>query len=101
MTLGGDVGHKFVRIKRGGMKKLLKHKTRAGTFYIAQSDDGRFHPVYDDESLGSYASIAHAVDDLVHDATWSVLHQETGALLDTSDLGLPEDPTEWTRINHS
>ena len=80
------------------MKALLQYKTKVGTFYIAQSSDGRFHPVFDDESLGSYASIAQAVDDLVLNATFSVLHPVTSDLLDTSELGLPEDPGEWERV---
>ncbi len=79
------------------MRTLLKHATNVGTFYIAQSADGRYHPVFDNESLGSYRSIAHAVDDLVNDATCSVLHPDTSELLDTSTLGLPDDPREWAR----
>lgn len=79
------------------MKALLKHKTSAGTFYIAQSADGRYHPVFDNESLGSYANITHAIDDLVHNVTFSVLHPDTSELLDTSLLGLPEEAGEWER----
>ena len=74
---------------------MLRYKTKVGTFYIAQSFDGRFHPVFDDESLGSYVSIEQAVDDLVLNATFSVLHPATSNLLDTSELGLPEGPGEW------
>jgi len=77
------------------MKALLSYVTRVGTFYIARSSDGRFHPVFNDESLGSYVSISQAVDDLVPDATFSVPHPVTSELLDTSELGLPEDPGEW------
>jgi len=80
------------------MKQLLKWKTKIGTFFIAQSTDGRFHPVFDDEDLGSYISIAHAVEDLVNDVTFSVLHPETSELVDTSVLGIPEDPHEWNRV---
>ncbi|MGY2686119.1 hypothetical protein [Pseudomonas tolaasii] len=79
------------------MRALLKYPTRAGIFYIARSADGRFHPVFNDESLGSYRSIAHAIDDLTGDATGSVLQPETFELLDTSALGLPDDPGEWIR----
>lgn len=79
------------------MRALLKHRTKVGTFYIAQSPDGRFHPVFDNESLGSYVSIAHAVDDLVNDVTFSVLHPVTSELLDISALGLPEELGEWER----
>ncbi|MBS4149974.1 hypothetical protein ACMC9K_01830 [Pseudomonadota bacterium DY0742] len=79
------------------MRVILKFKTRVGTFYIAQSSDGRFHPIFNDESLGSYSSIIHAVDDLVNDATFSVLHPSTAELVDTSTLGIPEDPRDWER----
>ena len=57
------------------MKALLRYETKVGTFYIAQ-----------------------AVDDLVLNATFSVLHPVTSKLLDTSELGLPEDPGEWERV---
>ncbi len=79
------------------MKKLLFYKTKAGTFYICQSQDGRFCSVYDEESLGSYISINQTIDDLIQNATGSVLHHSTGELLDTSVLGLPEDPSEWEK----
>jgi hypothetical protein len=79
------------------MKILLYWKTRAGTFYIGQSSNGRFHPIYNGESLGSYANAHQAVDDLAQNATFSVLHADTSAVLDTSELGIPEDPREWER----
>ncbi|WP_238350090.1 hypothetical protein [Pseudomonas sp. SWRI154] len=44
---------------------------RVGTFCIAQSGNGKFHPVFDHESLGSYHGIMHAVDDLLNDAASS------------------------------
>ncbi len=80
------------------MRYILKHRTKIGTFYIAQSPDGRFHPVFDEESLGSYAHIEQAIDDLVLDATFSVLHPKTSERVDTSALGLPEDPREWEKV---
>ncbi|TVQ80837.1 MAG: hypothetical protein EA380_02945 [Phycisphaeraceae bacterium] len=80
------------------MKILLSFQTKAGTFYIGQSNDGRFHPIYDDESLGSYAQIWQATEDLAMNATFSVCHSQTGTLLDTSTLGIPEDPSEWERV---
>lgn len=43
------------------MRALLRYPTQVGTFYIGQSTDGRFHLVFDDESLGSYRSITHAM----------------------------------------
>ncbi|MDO8776142.1 MAG: hypothetical protein Q7K57_47030 [Burkholderiaceae bacterium] len=80
------------------MRALLRYPTQVGTFYIAQSTDGRFHPVFDDESLGSYRSIAHAINDLTSDATSSALHPKTFELMDTSVLGLPDNPGEWIRV---
>ena len=80
------------------MKRLLAFETRAGTFYIGQSPDGRFHPISNDESLGSYAQIWQATEDLAHDATFSVLHPETGEPLDTSQLSIPDNPNEWVRL---
>ncbi len=79
------------------MKTLIEHHTKIGTFSIAQSEDGRFHPFFDEEDLGSYASIMQAVDDLVNNATFSVLHPKTSELVDTSNLGIPEDPNDWER----
>jgi len=81
------------------MKLLVQCHTRAGTFYIGQSDDGRFHPIYDGESYGSYAQAWQAAEDLAMNATYSITHHTTGALLDTSRLGIPADPREWERVN--
>lgn len=79
------------------MKILLKYDTRVGTFFIGQSEERRFHPIFDEESLGSYIYDWQAVEDLANDVTFSVLHPETGELLDTSMLGIPESPGEWDR----
>ncbi len=38
---------------RIAMKKLYQWSTRIGLFYIAEHN-GRFHPMYDDQSLGGY-----------------------------------------------
>jgi len=80
------------------MKIILKFTTKAGNFYIAQSPDTRFHPIYDNETLGSYAHLWQATDDLANNATFSVLHSETYDVLDTSQLGIPADPSEWDTI---
>ena len=73
------------------MRKLLVWNTRVGSFYIAEHA-GRFHPTFDDESLGSYASIEQAVDDL------SCGHAFWVRGTDTSILGIPDDPAEWHRV---
>ncbi|MGB0767118.1 MAG: hypothetical protein ACPGYV_05365 [Phycisphaeraceae bacterium] len=80
---------------------LYSHKTRVGTFYIGQSEDGRFHPIFNDESLGSYHKDWQAAEDLAMNVTFSVMHPTTGELLDTSALGIPEHPSEWTRVSNS
>ncbi|MEO1527707.1 MAG: hypothetical protein AAFX06_19935, partial [Planctomycetota bacterium] len=68
-------------------------------FYIGQSPDGSFHPIYNDEHLGRYAHLWQAAASLATNTTFSVLHKETFDLLDTSTLGIPEDPSEWERIH--
>jgi hypothetical protein len=73
------------------MRKLYVWKTKVGPFYIAQIDD-RFHPVFEDESLGSYHSPASAADDLAGGHTFSV-----GSGIDTAELGIPYDIREWER----
>ena len=75
--------------------------TTAGTFYIGQSDDGRFHAIYGNESYGSYSKDWQAAEDLAHNATFSIHHSTTGNLLDTSKLGIPENTSQWKRISAS
>jgi hypothetical protein len=53
------------------MRKLFFFKTRVGTFYIAEHN-GRFHPIFDDESLGSYATAQQAAEDLAGGHTSSI-----------------------------
>ena len=50
---------------------LYKYETRVGPFFIGRSDDGRFHPIFDNESLGSYAKALQAIDDLAGGHTHS------------------------------
>jgi hypothetical protein len=45
------------------LRKLFVRNTRIGPFYIAESA-GLFHPVYEDESLGSYARPEQAAEDV-------------------------------------
>jgi hypothetical protein len=71
------------------MKKLYVWHTRVGPFYIAESD-GRYHPIYQDESLGSYQSPASAVDDLAGGHTFSI-----AGGTDTASLGIPDDLGDW------
>lgn len=73
------------------MKLIYYADTSAGRFFIGESKDGRYHPIYDDESLGSYHSIPALLDDLCRGHTFS-----TSNSIDTSTLRIPEEIAEWT-----
>jgi hypothetical protein len=74
------------------MKPLYYWPTRIGTFYIAEQD-GRFHPVFDDDALGSYARPEQAAEDLAGGYTFAL---SSGA--DTASLGIPVDLADWHRF---
>ena len=74
------------------MQKLYVYETSAGAFYIAERD-GRFHPLFQDESLGSYATAQQAVEDLVGGHTFSLPGD-----IDPAELGVPEDLEDWVKI---
>jgi hypothetical protein len=44
------------------IRKLFVCNTRIGPFYVAEIG-GRFHPIYEDQSLGSYARPEQAAED--------------------------------------
>ncbi len=72
------------------MRKLYAWQTRVGWFYIVAEANGRFSPMFDGETLGSYSTAQQAVDDLAGGHTFSI---SGGA--DTSKLGIPDDVSEW------
>lgn len=74
------------------MRFLYMWNTRIGPFYVAEHK-GHFHPVYDDESLGSYATAQQAVDDLAGGHTFSISNG-----VDTATLGIPDELGEWERV---
>ena len=74
------------------MRKLYRYNTSAGPFYIAEHN-GRFHPVFDDQSLGSYATAQLAAEDLANGHTFSI----SGGL-DPSDLGIPDQLEDWEKM---
>ena len=74
------------------MQKLYVYETSAGAFYIAEHD-GRFHPLFQDESLGSYATAQQAVEDLVGGHTFSLPGD-----IDPAELGVPGDLVDWVKI---
>ena len=75
------------------VRNLFVWNTRIGPFYIAEMD-GRYHPVYDGESLGSYARPEQAAEDVAGGHTFSI-----SSGIDTATLGIPEDLCEWQRVS--
>jgi hypothetical protein len=71
------------------MNKLYVWQTHVGPFYIAE-DNGRYHPVFDDEPLGSYGAAEQAAEDLAGGHTLSI-----SSGLDTAALGIPDDISQW------
>lgn len=72
------------------MKLIYGHKTPAGPVFIGQSPDGRFHPIWEDESLGSYHSAIAAMEDLSGGHTFT---PSDGT--DMGALGISADPGDW------
>jgi hypothetical protein len=77
------------------MRILLSYPTEIGIFDIGQCEERKYHPIFNDESLGSYASIQEAVDNLVANKTVTIIHFETKEKIDTSKLDIPQDYTQW------
>lgn len=71
-------------------KYLIGHNTSAGPMFIAQTSNGRYHPVWKDESLGSYRTLIGAVEDV---AGGHVFTPSDGTR--TGSLGLSSDPSDW------
>ena len=68
------------------------YKTSAGVFYIRQQISGLWEIIFEDDFLGrSYASAQQALDDLCGGHTFSC------SAGDTSELGLPDEISEWRR----
>ncbi len=74
------------------MRKLYVYETSAGAFYIAEHN-GRFHPVFQEESLGSYATAQQAAEDLARGHTFSI-----AGGIDPSQLGVPDELGGWLKI---
>lgn len=76
------------------MKLLYVFHTRIGPFYIGERN-GRFHPIYDDEDLGSYANAQQAAEDVAGGHTFSI-----SSGIDTATLGIPEELGEWEKVSN-
>lgn len=74
------------------MRLVYVFHTKIGPFYSGEQDV-RFHPIYHDDSLGSYAHAWQAAEDLAGGHTFSI-----SSGIDTATLGIPEDPAEWEKL---
>jgi hypothetical protein len=92
LTMGQHTVDQYIVQTEIAMKKLYQWSTRIGLFYIAEHN-GRFHPMYDDQSLGSYATPQQAAEDLAGGYTFSI-----SSGVDTGTLGIPDDVSEWERL---
>jgi hypothetical protein len=70
---------------------MYYYHTPVGTFLIAERL-GRWHVIFDDKSLGSYATSQQAADDLAGGHTFS-----PGRGIDTAKLDIPHDIGEWNK----
>lgn len=77
------------------MRILISYPTDIGTFDIGQSENRKYHPIYNDTSLGEYDSAKDAVDALIENKTSPIYSVETGDLVDSSTLGISQDYLEW------
>lgn len=72
---------------------MYSYQTKIGIFYIVKRA-GRWHAIYQDESLGSYIYPQQAADDLAGGHTFLI-----SSGVDTATLGMPEDISEWSLRN--
>lgn len=77
------------------MRVLISFPTKIGIFDIGQSEDRKYHPIFNEESLGSFDSVQDAVDILVKDLTLTVIDPETRKEVNTSSLEISDDYTQW------
>lgn len=69
---------------------LIGHKTRKGTVFVGRSQDGRYHPMWQDESLGTYRTLTGAVEDVAGGHTFT---PSDGT--DMGALGISSDTEDW------
>ena len=70
-----------------------EYETESGVFRIVPIQ-GRFHAMFEDESLGTYQTTLHALEDLVGGYTF---WPSTG--IDPAGVGLPKELEAWTFIS--
>lgn len=79
------------------LQPIAGHATRRGPVFICQTPDGRYHPVWQGESLGSYARAAQAIEDVAGGHVFTPSDgTDMGALEISADPGDWSDPRELT-----
>lgn len=72
------------------LRRVWTYQTRHGLWAIARSPDGCWHPMLDDEDLGSYHSPGSALEELVGGYSfWP------GSGVDPSGCALPDELDDW------
>lgn len=71
------------------MKTRYSYRTRVGVFAIV-FERGRWHVLFEDEPLGSYATATQALDDLVGGSTY------WPSCGNPSQFSLPDDLSDWS-----
>lgn len=77
------------------MRILISYPTNIGIFDIGQCKDRKYHPIFNDSSLGNFNSVQDAVDFLVKNPTLTVIDPESNKAIKTIDLGISDDYTQW------
>jgi len=76
------------------MRKLYVYRTTIGSFYIVEHE-GKFHPMFSGERLGSYETPQEAAENLAGGHTFSI-----GGVKDISTLAIPSDLTDWSKLGY-
>lgn len=74
------------------MRNLYRWNTLIGPFFIAEHE-GRYHVVFDGESIGGYATPEQAADDVAGGHSFSIRSN-----VDPATLGIPDRLAEWHRM---
>lgn len=70
---------------------MYYYRTRVGLFLIVPRGH-RWHVMFNDDSLGIYAHPHQAAEDLAGGHTFSA-----GPGIDTAELGIPYDLSDWSK----
>lgn len=64
-------------------------------FHVARDEQGIYHILFNDESMGTYPDMIEAIESFVNESGFYITHPEMGYPLDLFDLGVPDDIGGW------